>query len=159
VADERQGPGAESPVLAGGGLLERPAAAGVAVAVVHRTRYRGRDGSPGDWVLPKGKVDPGETVEAAALREVEEETGCRGRIAGPSFPCEYRAGSRAKLVVFFRMDCLAEGPVRDRAEVREVVWLPPQDAVARLSYDSERDVVRRAYPDACGPATIRPSSQ
>lgn len=139
--------GEEGSILAAGGLLELEASDGVRVAVVHRARYRDRDGSPGDHLLPKGKVEPGETLEQAALREVEEETGCRGRILGPSFSCEYRVGSLPKVVLFFRMRCTEQGLVRDPSEVREVLWLAPREALRRLTYESERAIVGQAYPD------------
>ena len=56
----------EPEVLAAGGVVVRDDK----IAVVHRPKYD-------DWSLPKGKLDPGEGFEAAALREVEEETGLR----------------------------------------------------------------------------------
>ncbi|MGB2603427.1 MAG: NUDIX domain-containing protein, partial [Candidatus Sulfotelmatobacter sp.] len=60
-------------ILAAGGVLSRQTpAGGDEVLVVHRKRY-------GDWTLPKGKLKPGESFAAAALREVAEETGCRAR--------------------------------------------------------------------------------
>ena len=55
---------------AGGVVLRGEPGAGVEVLVVHRPKYD-------DWSLPKGKLEPGETDEAAAVREVEEETGWR----------------------------------------------------------------------------------
>ena len=55
-------------VRAAGGVLWREVDGEVRVAVVHRPRYD-------DWSLPKGKLDPGELEVAAAVREVEEETG------------------------------------------------------------------------------------
>jgi 8-oxo-dGTP diphosphatase len=133
-------------ILAAGGILELRSPGGVRVAVLHRRRYRDADGSPGDHVLPKGKVKPGETLEQAALREVEEETGCRGRIVGPSFPCEYVTAGIPKVVQFFLMSCVTQGTVRDASEVQEVLWLSPGEALARLTYETERDVLRQAYP-------------
>ncbi len=62
-------------VEAAGGVVVRSAADGPEVCVVHRPRY-------GDWTLPKGKLDPSESFEQAALREVEEETGFACRL-GP----------------------------------------------------------------------------
>src|SRR2546423_4825291 len=63
-------------VHAAGGVVWRPGASGEPdVLLVHRPKYE-------DWTLPKGKLDPGEGSEEAALREVEEETGLRC-ILGP----------------------------------------------------------------------------
>jgi 8-oxo-dGTP pyrophosphatase MutT (NUDIX family) len=55
-------------ILAAGGILEKTAGPLTLIAVVHRERYD-------DWSLPKGKQEPGETLQQTALREVREETG------------------------------------------------------------------------------------
>ena len=86
-------------VSAAGGLLERHGANGAEIAVVHRTRYQHVDGSSGDWVLPKGKAEEGESLEATALREVAEETGYQAEIVGPSFTIEYLVAGRPKAVM------------------------------------------------------------
>ena len=57
-------------VRAAGAVLWRPAGGGSQVALVHRPKYD-------DWSFPKGKLDPGEHVLLAAVREVAEETGLR----------------------------------------------------------------------------------
>ena len=137
-------------VLAAGGLVERQTPEGLRIAVVHRTRYEDRDGQAGDWVLPKGKVEPGETLEETALREVEEETGCSARLSGPSYATEYSAGGVPKAVSFFRMEFMAEAGEHDASEVAEVVWLKPAEALERLTYETERQVVRDAYPGRDG---------
>ena len=132
-------------VLAAGGLVERQTPEGLRIAVVHRTLYEDRDGQPGDWVLPKGKMESGETLEEAALREVEEETGCTARLTGPSYRTEH------SVVSFFRMEFIAEAGDFDSSEVAQVVWLAPGDALEQLTYRTERQVVRDAYPGLLTP--------
>ena len=133
--------------LAAGGLVERSSPDGLRIAVAHRTRYADREGGDGDWVLPKGKQDEGESLEDTALREVKEETGCSARIIGPGFPTEYVARGVPKIVMFFRMECLSQRSTIDASEVREVAWLTPREALERLTYDTERAVVRQAFPE------------
>ena len=133
--------------VASGGLLERDDGGGLKIAVCRRTRYRDRDGAVGDWVLPKGKPDPGETSEQTALREVEEETGCGARLLGDVFVTEYMVGGEPKTVTFYRMEVLTEGGETDATEIAEVVWLLPAEARARLTYETERQVVHDAYPE------------
>ena len=108
---------AEPEVLAAGGLLVRDDGR---VAVVHRPRYD-------DWSLPKGKLDPGESFEDGARREVWEETGVRGRIREELQPVEYvdRKG-RDKLVRWYRMDVAGElDEFVPNDEVDELRWLTP----------------------------------
>ena len=123
-------------IRAAGGLLWRPDPDGRRLAVVHRPRY-------GDWSLPKGKLERGETFSRAALREVREETGCEarlGRLAGLSL---YRAGPRLQLVVYWAMELVAEHPFAPSREVDAVAWLTAEEALARLDHASERRLVRR----------------
>jgi 8-oxo-dGTP diphosphatase len=112
---------------------------------VHRTRYADRSGKKGDWVLPKGKPHKGESLEETALREVQEETGCEARIVGPAFSTEYVAHGVPKVVAFFRMERVSQPTTLDAAEVKEVAWLTPREALERLTYDTERAVLREAY--------------
>ena len=120
-------------VRAAGGLVVR---ADGRVAVVHRPRYD-------DWSLPKGKLDPDETFEAAAVREVQEETGVRARIVAELPSARYADHKgRDKLVRWFRMavDDDAGGFAPD-AEVDELRWLTPDEALKVLSYEHDRALV------------------
>jgi 8-oxo-dGTP diphosphatase len=118
-------------VEAAGGVVLRDGR----VAVVHRPRYD-------DWSLPKGKLDPGESFEDAALREVEEETGLRCRLVRELPAVEYEVRGRPKLVRYWAMDVEDETPFEPNEEVDEVRWLEPDEALALLSYDRDREPVR-----------------
>jgi 8-oxo-dGTP diphosphatase len=124
---------ADAQVQAAGGLVVRPDGR---IAVIHRPRYD-------DWSLPKGKLEDGESFETGALREVEEETGIRGRIVEELTPTRYvdRKG-RDKLVRWYRMDLdgepLAFAP---NDEVDELRWLTPAEARGLLSYEHDRSLV------------------
>ena len=125
---------ADAEVLAAGGLVVRKDGR---VAVIHRPRYD-------DWSLPKGKLDAGESFEEGALREVEEETGIRGRIVGELETVSYldRKG-RDKLVRWYRME--VDGTPAEFApndEVDELRWLTPDAALALLSYDHDRALLQ-----------------
>lgn len=132
-------------ILAAGGLLQRRDGDATLLAVVHRRRYGGTGGEAGDYSLPKGKVERGETLAESAVREVREETGCTGRIVGPPWFSEYEVGGVPKVVVFFPMECVGIGAVADTEEVHEVLWLDPQAALERLTYPGERAVVAQAF--------------
>lgn len=126
------------PVRAAGGALYRRAAGGVEVCLVHRPRYD-------DWALPKGKLDEGEHPLAGAVREVAEETGAGAvpELRLPRVAYDLPDGS-PKTVDFWLMHATGEGPVRDAAEVDAIAWLPPAEALARMSYDEERAVLEFA---------------
>jgi 8-oxo-dGTP diphosphatase len=106
------------------------------VALVHRPRYD-------DWSLPKGKLDPGESFEEAALREVEEETGMRCRLLDKLDPVEYRDNKgRQKLVRYWLMAVDEDPGFMPNDEVDELRWVPPEEAVALLSYPHDAELVR-----------------
>jgi 8-oxo-dGTP diphosphatase len=125
---------ADAEVLAAGGVVVRDDGR---IAVIHRPRYD-------DWSLPKGKLEPGESFEDGAVREVLEETGVRGRIVGELEPTSYvdRKG-RDKLVRWYRMEL--DGDPSDFApndEVDELRWLTPDEAHGLVSYDHDRVLIR-----------------
>ncbi len=122
-------------VKAAGGVVWRRGPQGIEVALVHRPRYR-------DWSFPKGKLDPGETWEAAALREVEEETGMRCRLGHELPHMAYAdAKGRAKVVRYWLMEP-AGGTFAPNDEVDELRWLPAAEARAQLTYERDRELLR-----------------
>jgi 8-oxo-dGTP diphosphatase len=117
-------------VKAAGGAVVRDGR----VALVHRPKYD-------DWTLPKGKLDPGESFEQAALREVEEETGMRCRLGRELASSKYvDPKGRRKLVRYWQMEPL-EGEFAPNKEVDELRWLEPGEARELLTYDRDRDVL------------------
>jgi 8-oxo-dGTP diphosphatase len=96
-----------------------------------------------DWSLPKGKHNPGESDEQTALREVWEETGYGARIVGDLGNVRYRDHrDRSKTVRYFHM-VVTDGDFVPNDEVTALEWLAPGDAMERLSYDIDRELVGR----------------
>ena len=125
-------------VKASGGVVWRRGESGVEVVVVHRPRYD-------DWSLPKGKLDPGEDWEQAALREVEEEVGLRCRLGPELPPVAYTDHKgRAKVVRYWLMEPDGEPAFEPNDEVDEMRWLPEEEAAAALSYPHDAELVRAA---------------
>jgi len=131
---------ARTPVLAAGGIVLRQAATPL-VAVV---RLRKRN----EWVLPKGKLDHGETPRAAAEREVNEETGHDVAVHEFLGTLVYDSRGGSKVVHFWRMEA-GRDPVRKlMRDVKAVEWLPLDDAVDRLSRGYERAFLEQVGPMA-----------
>lgn len=131
--------------VSAGGVVVRPAPGGFEVAVI---APRGRKAT----ALPKGHIDAGETPQAAAQREVKEETGLDAELVEKlgDVSYTYRFGGRRvdKQVSFFLFR--AVGGTIDalepsmRKEVAAARWLPLAEAQSALSYPGERDMARRA---------------
>jgi 8-oxo-dGTP diphosphatase len=128
-------------VTAAGGLVLDGHGPGTRVLVVHRPAYD-------DWTLPKGHVEPDERLEAAAVREVHEETGVRGLVVSHLGATTHPVGDTIKHVHWFLMrpDAGSADP-RERIadeEVDAAVWWPLAEAIRRLTYPSERQLLAGA---------------
>jgi 8-oxo-(d)GTP phosphatase len=129
-------------IRAAGAVLWRPAGAGVQVALVHRPKYD-------DWSFPKGKLEPGEHVLVAAVREVAEETGLRVTLGRRLPPVRYLSGSVPKRVDYWAARAAADpGSFVPNAEIDEVAWIAASSVATRLSYqrDAETLAAFRAGP-------------
>lgn len=121
-------------VIAAGAVVTRK---GGEVLLVHRPKYD-------DWSFPKGKLDPGEHVTTAAVREVAEETGLDIRLGPPlgtqRYPIE--SGERRMKRVHYWVARVVGGDdvssYKVNSEIDEVVWLPLEAARERLHYDYDR---------------------
>jgi 8-oxo-dGTP diphosphatase len=130
---------------AGGIVLRRELPARLAVV-----RLRKRD----EWVLPKGKLDPGETPRMAAKREVLEETGHNVTMREFLGTLVYESNGRAKVVHYWSMEAGGEQVRELMSDIRAVDWLPLGAAVERLSRNHER-----AFLEAVGPLAINAHSR
>jgi 8-oxo-dGTP diphosphatase len=126
-------------LAAGGVVLRRTDRGSLEVLVVHRPRYD-------DWSLPKGKLDSGESLETAALREVEEETGFKCRIirklAVARYTYQTNKGNRPKAVHYYLMTP-ESGTLRVHPddEIDAVTWMPADQTGLKLTYEFDRKLV------------------
>jgi 8-oxo-dGTP pyrophosphatase MutT (NUDIX family) len=126
-----------SVMRAAGGVLVRRARSGEQeIAIIHRPEYD-------DWTLPKGKIEPDETPEDCALREVREETGLRCDLVRPLGCTAYvdRRG-RDKIACYWIMQ-VRGGKFKPGVEVDRLLWLPVPEAVKRLTYRHDKLLVQQ----------------
>ena len=122
-------------VRASGAIVVRPMEDDIEVLLIHRPGYR-------DWSFPKGKDDPGESSEEAALRELHEETGYRGRLVTHLEDQEYRLSSgRQKVVRYFAARTVVFDGFRPGREVDETRWVPITKATRMLTYKRDRQLL------------------
>jgi 8-oxo-dGTP diphosphatase len=122
-------------VRAAGGLVVRESANGGEILVVHRPAYD-------DWTFPKGKLEPGEREEDAAIREVEEETGLRCRLDRELAMTRYRdSRGRAKTVRYWLMTPEG-GRLAASNEVDDARFVPLSEADDLLTYERDRGLLQ-----------------
>lgn len=140
---------ARAPVMAAGGIVLRRSAPPLVAIVRQRKRN--------EWVLPKGKLDDGETPKQAAHREVLEETGHEVAIHEFLGTLVYQSGGRSKVVHFWRMEAEG-GQVRKlMSDIKAIDWVPLEDALARLSREYERAFLTEVGPIAIAAAGLASS--
>ena len=144
-----QSPRRPADVIAAGAVVTRK---GGDVLLVHRPKYD-------DWSFPKGKLDPGEHVTTAAVREVAEETGLDIRLGPPLRTQRYwvtNGERRIKRVYYWVGRVVGDDDVSTyhvNDEIDEVAWFPLEKARAKLDYDYDRatleeyeQVRKKSYP-------------
>ena len=126
-----------------GGVIFRKTVSGFEAALI---ATKGR----AIWTLPKGIIDKGEQPEAAAIREIREETGLSGKIVSPIDTKSYWFYMKnenikyRKTVVYFLVEYVSGAIGNACPEVDEAQWFSMDDAMKKLSYKSDREVFLKA---------------
>jgi 8-oxo-dGTP diphosphatase len=136
-------------IMAAGGIVVQRGETPLFAVVCLRKR--------GDWVLPKGKLDDGETPRDAAEREVLEETGHAASVHEFLGTLAYPLGERTKVVHFWHMEAAPAPSRKLMKDISEVAWLPFEDALARLTRNHEHAFLAQVGPTALAAARARPA--
>ena len=96
----------------------------------------------GVWVLPKGHIEPGETPEVAAIREVQEEAGVRAAVVAQAGESEYAVDGQPVRTIFFLMQYQGEA---SHHEDRRRGWHRYENALRLLRFEETRRVLMRAH--------------
>jgi 8-oxo-(d)GTP phosphatase len=123
-------------IRAAGAVVWRPSGPGAQVLLVHRPRYD-------DWTLPKGKLEPGEHVLAAAVREVAEETGLAVSLGRRLPPVRYLAAGLPKRVDYWVAEAAGAGAeFVPNSEADDVAWVPADASVGtRTTYQHDAETI------------------
>jgi len=120
----------------GGGIVFRLTREGPRYLLVEASGTQGR------WVLPKGRVEDGESGASAALREVGEEAGVRARLIRRLAPVEQKKEGEWIRIAYFLMAYVGRTKPLDRRRVR---WLAIDEAIEALDLGKSRRVLRAAH--------------
>lgn len=133
-----------APQLAAGAVCWKVTRKGhIKILVVHRTQHR-------DVSLPKGKVEPGETLPETAVREIAEETGLVVGLGTPLGVVEYELpGGRQKRVYYWAAEvapeALGNSTFVSNDEIERLQWMKLDEARAELSYPHDVDIIDRFF--------------
>lgn len=126
-------------VYAAGAVLWRTIGSDIHVLVIHRTGHK-------DVSLPKGKVDPGETLPQTAVREIREETGIKVSLGVPVGATEYvMPNGKNKFVQYWAAEVTTKAIQKSKFvpndEVAALEWLPLASARGELSYEPDKEIL------------------
>jgi len=124
-------------VFAAGALCWREVDGQLLIAIIHRKRY-------GDWSWPKGKVDPGESLPQAAVREIREETGLKVKLGVHLGTQNYMLQNGAAKEVHYWAakvsdKALGESTFKPDEEVERIEWKTPEEIDDLLSYEQDKE--------------------
>ena len=132
-----------SKIESAGGVIIRSGEEGAEVVLCGRIKE-------GEWRLPKGTPEPGESREETAIREVREETGLQAAILESLGHVEYIFRARfdhelyMKRVYYYLMESISGSTDEHDHEFDVVEWVDTSTALAKISFETEADVLRRA---------------
>lgn len=131
----------DTAVYAAGGVVWRLVDGKLRVLLIHRTAYA-------DVTLPKGKVDPGETLAETAVREIFEETGIRVALGVPVGVSRYRMPKGHQKIVHYWAAEATEKAIRNSAfvpnkEIAALEWVLPRRALDHLSYPVDVEILEQ----------------
>lgn len=121
-------------IEAAGGIVWHDTPEGLRVAVIHRPEYN-------DWTLPKGKKNMHESWVETALREVYEETGCKGQLEDFAGCNTYIVEGVLKIVLYWNMKVVENLGFYPNDEVDQLEWLTPEKAKNKLTYQNEEALI------------------
>ena len=128
--------------ISAGGVVYRRAAAGIEIAIAEQ---RDRITRQTNTRLPKGKIDPGESAEEAAVREVAEEIGLRARVVDALGRVEYDYAEDSKRirkeVHYFLMEWIPGESLERDGEMDRVYWCGIDEAAAKLTFETEQRAI------------------
>lgn len=124
-------------IAAGGVVLREHHNKGQQVLLIHRECYD-------DWSLPKGKGLPAELLPETAIREIREETGVTACLDLRLPTQKYTVSKGLKATHYWRAGVVEQRPRKPDKEVQKVKWFTIEEALLKLSYDADREVVRQA---------------
>ncbi|HLB61907.1 MAG TPA: NUDIX hydrolase [Actinomycetota bacterium] len=130
--------------VSAGGVVYRRGREGIEIALAARRTRKGEL----VWGLPKGQIEPGESPQEAAVREVREETGLEAEIEEPLGDTRYFYvwdGARIrKLVHMFLLRATGGDVSNHDDEMEDARWFPMDEAVDLAAYRGEREMLRLA---------------
>jgi len=128
-------------IFSAGGIVLKKIDSELRVLVTQHSGHKG-------WDFPKGHLESGESSEAAALREVEEETGAKAEIIEKVGQTQYfyweDKQKVLKTVVFFLMKYVDEGEATTAFEVSSKKWLPVDEVSGQLTFKDTKELWKKA---------------